>query len=450
MAQRPDPSSSAASPASPASPSPLAAASLASAFAQCYAWHQAATAPFRTLGFGIDTCRRDGKPQPVIQHTVAATPFCRLVAFRTATPAPTRRLLCAPLAGHRALQLRGMIETLLDHGDVYVTDWIDARDIPVSAGPFSFDCNVLTLAGFMTMLGTKGLDVIAVCQAAVPALGACARLAAQGVAEPATLALIAGPIDARLHPTRIDRMAATMTPAAFQRRWTGPVPAGYAGAGRLVYPGFLQAAVLSGEAADHHVVLASELATALWCRPAHAPGALHAVAAHYGAMLDLPAEFVTDTLRVVFRAFLLPRGRWRVAGEAVRPRMLRTVRLLTVEGGRDSVTGAGQTHAAHALCTRLPAAHHASMTFPDCAHYDLLGGERWRAQVWPAVQAWLARAHAAGPRSTARSAARADQDSSTYVPGASASAPGAGSRAGTRPLSRAASHSNQHGHHEPS
>ncbi|XQM37172.1 Polyhydroxyalkanoate depolymerase [Cupriavidus sp. H19C3] len=435
---------------SPSSPASLAAGSLVSAFAQCYAWHQAATAPFRTLGFGIDTCRRDGKLQPVSEHTVAATPFCRLVAFRAATPGPARRLLCAPLAGHRALQLRGMIETLLEDGDVYVTDWIDARDIPVSAGPFSFDRNVLTLAGFMTMLGTAGLDVIAVCQAAVPALGACARLAAQGMAEPATLALIAGPIDARIHPTRIDRMAAAMTPAAFRRRWTGPVPAGYAGAGRMVYPGFLQAAALSGEAAGHHVVLASELATALWCRPAHAPGALHAVAVHYGAMLDLPAEFVADTLRVVFRAFQLPRGRWKVAGEAVRPRVLRTMRLLTVEGGRDSVTGAGQTHAAHALCTGLPAAHHASLTFPDCAHYDLLGGERWRVQVWPAIQAWLARAQPAPQGGTARTAPRAAQDSSTYVPGASTSAPGAGSRAGTRPLSRAASHSNQHGHHEPS
>lgn len=375
------------------SASPTASFLSASAFVRYYALHQAAIAPFGGMGFSIGQCRRNDRLLPVIEEVIACTPFCRLLAFHTPILSPTRRLLCAPLAGHRSIQLRNMVEALLEDGDVYVTDWIDARDIPLAAGDFTLEENVRLLATFMTLVGMEGLDVLAICQATVPALAAISEIASHGLQEPTTLVLIGGPIDARVNPSRLARLATRLQPADFQQRFTGPVPSPYRGACRRVYPGFMQSAVLNCDQLGRHFGLAAELANALWHHPANASRIVHAMSAHYGCMMDIPAEFVMDVLRVVFREHLLPRGRWRVAGELVRPSALRTVKLLTVEGSLDTLTGRGQTHAAHALCGHLTPENHARLTLPGCTHYDLLGGERWERAFLPRLRKWLTEAH---------------------------------------------------------
>jgi poly(3-hydroxybutyrate) depolymerase len=305
-------------------------------------------------------------------------------------------LLVAPLAGHHAVLMCEAVQSLLQHADVYVTDWSDARDVPVSAGRFGLDDCVLEVQRCMTMLDPARLHVLAICQGTVPALAAAARVAAGGGPEPRTLTLMGGPVDARLSPTALDRMAAGLSLPWLDAVAIGPVPGGYGGAGRRVYPGFLQYPALVAAQPDRHFSLMFDyLYRRPRCEP-HAARRIEREVAQYGAVLDMAAEFFLDTLRVVFQRALLPKGQWHVAGATVRPECLRTTRLLTIEAECDDISGVGQTHAAHELCSALSPALRQRLSVAGCDHYGLFSGERWRTTVHPLVRAWMADVQAGG------------------------------------------------------
>ncbi|KAI3604125.1 Intracellular PHB depolymerase (plasmid) [Cupriavidus necator H850] len=371
---------------------PLAALAIGAhraTFAQAYRLFQAAIGVLGPPAFGLTAIEHGGEVVPVEERVVSETPFCSLRCFSTRIRGRPMRMLCAPLAGHRAVLLREAIASMLADADVCVTDWMDARDVPAAAGQFRLDDYVRMLEDFMRRLGPAGLDVVAVCQATVPALAAAARLAAAGEPELRTLVLIGGPVDARLHPTMLGRIAATMSPQVFLQACTGPVPPGYPGAGRIVYPGFLQLPTLASGQPDRMLSLMLGALAPPWAQGGAAVAESRAAATDFAAMIDMPAEFILDTMRTVFREHLLPQGRWYIQGEQVRPGAMRTTRLLTVEGERDTITGAGQTHAAHKLCSALPDACRIQATIPACDHYGLFSGPPWRHTVFPPLRHWL-------------------------------------------------------------
>lgn len=405
-------------------------------FALNYNLHQALIAPARYLGFDIPPVRRGNDFFAVEQRVVAHTPFCKLIRFSSGQGAANRRLICAPIAGHRAVQLRQIVEELVADGDVYLTDWTDARDIPQAAGRFGLDENVLCILEFLQMLEPDGLDVLAICQATLPTFAAICLSATRSGHEPRSLLLIGGPMDARKHPTQLATAARHVSADEFLATCVGPIPVAYPGAGRLVYPGFLQSAAMTSGQTGRQWGLALDAGVAS-CRnsPAETASAFHAMITHCAGTTDLPAELVLDIIDVVFQRFMLARGIWRVAGEPIMPARLNTMRLFTLEGAADRIIGAGQTHAAIALC---PGISGVPITLPDCDHYDLLGGRRWRHVVLPVLLTCLSAA-----RETAH-------DTSTYSPGASPSAPCDTPRDGTNPVERSASQPNQQGHHDPS
>lgn len=378
---------------------PFPMASAHQRFAQCYLWFQKLIEPLGTPSFEIDTVHIDGESHAVTATDACVTPFCRLLAFRCEAkegmPERARVLLVAPLAGHRAVLMRDAVLALLQHADVFVTDWADARDVPVEAGHFTLDDCVRLVERFIVELGPHDLDVVAVCQGTVPALASVSRLAEEGAGEPRTLTLIGGPLDVRLAPTMLDRMAARLSLTWVDAAAIDVVPPGFPGAGRRVYPGFLQYPALIATHPDRHFALMFDYFYRRQSSDAAATEAIEREAAQFGAVLDMTAEFFIDTLRVVFQQAMLPQGLWSVGGRVVRPDALRTVRLLTLEGACDEISGPGQTHAAHGLCTQLDPALRHRVTAPKCDHYDLFRGQLWRETIHPEIKAWMTKARAA-------------------------------------------------------
>jgi poly(3-hydroxybutyrate) depolymerase len=317
-------------------------------------------------------------------ETIASRPFCRLV--HVIGGQGPRVLVCAPLSGHHASLLRDTVATLLGDHDVYLTDWIDAREVAVDAGPFHLDDYVGYMRDFIRELGAAELHVLAVCQPTVPVLGAIALAAAAGQPTPLTLTLMGGPIDARVSPTLVDQFAAAHSIDWFAAQMIDRVPAGYPGAGRAVYPGFVQlTAFVTMSAWRHADAYRSYWIDQLWGRD---------VAAHerfyddYNAVLDMDAAYYLDTVATVFQDHALARGAWRVNDTLVEPAAIGATALMTVEGLRDDITGLGQTEAAHALCPNVPRRKH---VVADCGHYGLFSGGRWRTEIYPALHAFIRR-----------------------------------------------------------
>ena len=346
--------------------------------------------------FDIEAVDQDGRKIPVLEQIVLETPFCQLVRFARAAQqadavAPFKEnrptvLLCAPLAGHHAVLLRETVETLLLDHEVYVTDWSDARNVPVAYGPFHLDDYVAHLHAFIRHIGADSLHVLAVCQAAVPALGAIALLGSAGEPTPKSLILMGGPIDARRSVTAVGRLAASQPIDWFRENLIDTVPAPYPGRGRKVYPGFLQHAGLVAAHPDRY-------ASSHWDYYLdRVQGDVRRAEGHrrsgdaYNAVLDLAAEYYLDTIQIVFQEFRLARGNWCVRGQSVRPQAIRTTALLTIEGEQDDICGRGQTQAAHDLCAGVGARHKHHFTARRCNHYDLFSGPVWRAEVYPVVR----------------------------------------------------------------
>ncbi|TXG23609.1 polyhydroxyalkanoate depolymerase [Burkholderia territorii] len=342
------------------------------------------------------------------ERIVACTPFCQLRRFAR-DDARRTVLLCAPLAGHAAVMMRETVEALLADGDVCVTDWVNARDVPLAAGRFGLDEYVATLDGFVDALARdeRPLHVVAVCQATVPALAALALRAARGLAPPARVTLIGGPLDARVNPSTLGTTAASRSLAWCRRHLIDVVPPGFPGRGRHVFPTYLQQGEIALLYPQRFLMLIEDYARAASHFDLAALADARRALREYTALLDMPAEYFLDTVDIVFQRMCLPNGTWNVGGQHVEPAALRGVVLVTVEGACDAVTGAGQTHAALAMCRGLKAGERQRVDIDDCDHYGLFTGARWRDEVHPALQRAFAQAEAGRPGSRRRRIRRA-------------------------------------------
>jgi poly(3-hydroxybutyrate) depolymerase len=313
-----------------------------------------------------------------------------LLHFARPTPSALPRVLViAPLSGHHATLVRDTCAALLADHDVYITDWVDARNVALSHGPFSLADYVTELRGFMRELDAANLHVIAVCQPTVPALAAVALSAAAGEATPRSMTLMGGPIDARRSPTVVDKLATDHPIGWFEAQMIHEVPARYAGAGRRVYPGFLQLSAFMMMNPDAH-------AKAYWTywldqlRGNTAASEKHEkFYDEYNAVLDMDAQYYLDTVRIVFQEFALARGEWVIHGELVEPSKITGTPIFTVEGEHDDISGLGQTEAALELCTKLPATSKRHMVAEGCGHYGLFSGSRWREAIYPEVRSFI-------------------------------------------------------------
>ena len=346
--------------------------------------------------FGIDTTTIDGITVGVVQETVATKPFCRLLHFKkhlneadTASLNQPKVLLVAPLSGHHATLLRDTVRGLLPQHDVYITDWTDARMVPAAVGPFHLDDYIYYVQDFIRLLAPD-LHVISVCQPTVPVLAAIALMASQHDDKlPKTMTMMGGPIDPRKSPTAVNDLATEKPFSWFENTVIYAVPANYPGYGRKVYPGFLQhagfIAMNPGRHAKSHREFYQHLVTGD-DEPAESHRQFYN---EYNAVLDMPAEYYLDTIKTVFQDFSLPMGTWEVGGQLVRPQDITTVALLTVEGELDDISGAGQTQAAHDLCSGIPDAMKQDFVAPKCGHYGIFSGRRWREIIEPKIAEFI-------------------------------------------------------------
>lgn len=337
--------------------------------------------------FDLQPVRLRGRDFAVRQETVSAGPFASLLRFSLdGLSGRPRVLLIAPLAGHFATLLRGTVRTLLADHEVFLTDWHNARDIAPASGRFGLDEYVSHLVRFLELAG-PGAHVVAVCQSVVAALASVALMAEDDhPAQPRTLTLMAGPIDTRIHPTRINQFATGRSIEWFAQAMTDTVPAPFAGAGRRVHPGFLQlGASMSMDVAHHVEAFAGLYRDRVLGEHARAD----ATKRHYQeyfATMDLPAEFYLDTVSKVFQQHALPRGEFDVGGRRVDAKAIRRTALLTIEGQDDRVCPPGQTHAAHELCSSLRPSARKRHVQPGASHYDVFSGPRWETDVYPLVR----------------------------------------------------------------
>jgi poly(3-hydroxybutyrate) depolymerase len=343
--------------------------------------------------FGIESVPVDGRPVDVVEHAETATPFATLLHFRkpSVTGQP-RVLVVGPMSGHFTTLIRPTIRTLLSDHDVYVLDWHNARDIPVEHGPFGLDEYVAHVMDALRHLGPD-THVVAVCQPAVPVLAAVALLAADGdAAQPRSLTLMAGPVDTRVNPNRVNEMAATRPLASFERRLIDTVPARYPGAGRRVYPGVVQLTAFMSMNPRRHVGAHVQLYKDLVAGNAERAAATRAFYDEYGAVMDVPAEFYLETVARIFQEHQLPTGRLTWRGRPVDPAAITRTALLTVEGARDDICSPGQTEAAHDLCTGIPPERKRHHLQPGVGHYGVFSGSRWDTEVYPVLRDFIAAA----------------------------------------------------------
>ncbi|MDF3883159.1 polyhydroxyalkanoate depolymerase [Cupriavidus basilensis] len=337
--------------------------------------------------FGIHAAWIDGGSVAVSEEVALATPFCSLLHFRRdIAPGQPRVLLIAPLAGHFASLLRATAATMLADHDVYLTDWRNARDIPLCCGPFGFDDFVAQLIGLLRFLG-PGTHVVAVCQPTVATLAAVALMAEDGdPALPRSMTLMAGPIDARVNPTRINELAVRTPLAWFEANLIDTVPARFAGARRRVYPGFVQVCAFLSMNLDRHIAsLIHAYQYKLDGETAKAE-AIRAFYTDYFATMDLPAEFYLETVSRVFQQHVLPRACLTVAGRRVDLRAIRRTALLTIEGENDDICAVGQTEAAQELCSKLRPNLKSHYVQTGVGHYGVFAGRRWATQVYPLLR----------------------------------------------------------------
>src|ERR1700736_1165854 len=337
--------------------------------------------------FGIDAVQINHQVVAVSEEVVHRTPFCSLLHFKKdVQPTQPRVLLVAPLAGHSATLLRGTVATMLAEHDVYITDWHNARDVPLSDGPFGLDDCVGHLIGFLERLG-PGSHVVAVCQPTVAALAAVALMAEAGnPAQPRSMTLMAGPIDTRVNPTKVNELAKSRSIEWFERRLISSVPWRYPGASRRVYPGFVQLAAFMNMNIERHINAHIRQFRALLAGDAAAVEAHRRFYDEYFAVMDLTAEFYLETVQRIFQTPALPLGRLTWRGNVVRPAAIRRTALLTVEGERDDICAIGQTLAALELCNRISVARKQNHLQTGVGHYGVFSGKRWSQEIYPRVR----------------------------------------------------------------
>ncbi|MCW5625888.1 MAG: polyhydroxyalkanoate depolymerase, partial [Burkholderiales bacterium] len=342
--------------------------------------------------WGIDTVEVAGKPVAVAIEPIVEKPFCHLLHFRRDTRRRDPKVLVvAPLSGHHATLLRDTVRTLLRDHDVYVTDWIDARLVPLDRGEFHLDDYVEYVQEFIRRLGPD-VHVISVCQPTVPVLAAVSLMAAdKDKALPKTMTMMGGPIDTRRNPTAVNNFATGRPLSWFESHVIERVPAKYPGAGRAVYPGFLQHASFIAMNADRHIEAHREFFNHLVQGDGESAEAHRRFYDEYNAVLDMAAPYYLETLRVVFMEHALPNGTWRVRGQRVEPAAIRNVALFTIEGELDDISGVGQTEAAHDLCSNIPKTRRDHFLVEGVGHYGIFSGRRYRERVYPRIRDFIAK-----------------------------------------------------------
>ena len=352
----------------------------------------------------LDTTVLAGKTIKVCIDTAQALPFCNLLHFRKDTGKPSQQatvLLVAPLSGHHATLLRDTVRALIPHYEVYVTDWVDARMVPVSQGAFHLDDYVAYTMDFVRLLHgkkaktSKGIHLISVCQPTVPVMAAVSLLATlKDPACPASMTMMGGPIDPRANPTTVNNLATTKPYSWFEKTVIHTVPDNYPGHGRRVYPGFLQHTGFVAMNPDKHLMSHWDYFTDLVKGDEQDIDAHRRFYDEYNAVLDLDADYYLDTIKTVFQDHALPTSTWdvHVGGKPmrVRPQDIKKTALFTIEGELDDISGSGQTQAAHGLCSGIAAKHKQHFTAPACGHYGIFSGRRWREVICPQIQTFIA------------------------------------------------------------
>ncbi len=357
--------------------------------------------------FGLRTVDVDGIDVAIHERVEINKPFCELRRFKRFSDDPATLsklkgqpavLIVAPLSGHYATLLRDTVKTMLKDHKVYITDWKNARLIPLSDGKFSLDDYINYVQEFIRHLqGRYGnCHVMSVCQPTVPVLAAVSLMASRGETTPLSMIMMGGPIDARKSPTAVNNLAMSKSHDWFEHNVIYRVPTNFAGAGRRVYPGFLQhsgfvAMNPSNHAKSHYAYFQDLIKGDDASTEAH-----RKFYDEYNAVLDMDADYYLDTIKVVFQEFSLVNGTWDVKGvdgkvERVRPQDITTTAMFSVEGELDDISGSGQTKAVHGICSGVVASEQKHLEVPGAGHYGIFAGSRWRDIVYPQVKTFILR-----------------------------------------------------------
>lgn len=344
--------------------------------------------------FGFTHVEVDGRKVAVTEEIILRKPFGQLKRFRrrgiTGQP---KLLIVAPMSGHYATLLRGTVERLLPRHDVYITDWRDARLVSLKEGSFDLDDYIDYLVEFLEKMG-PGSHMLAVCQPSVPAYAAAALMAAaDNPCRPKTLTMMGGPIDTREAPTAVNTVATQRPLAWFEQNVIHTVPVYYPGSGRRVYPGFLQLTGFMAMNLGNHLVSHWSMFKHLVDGDEESADSTKAFYDEYRSVCDMTSEFYLQTIDQVFQRHLLPKGEFLHRGKPVDPAAIKDIGLLAIEGERDDISGIGQTKAALTLATSLAAKHKKYLLADRVGHYGIFNGRRWRENIAPVVDEWIA-AHA--------------------------------------------------------
>jgi len=372
---------------------PLASTELGRSMAASLEMFERLTRRYGKPEFGITSVPVDGIDTAVEQKVVWEKPFCKLLHFSkqlNGKKAPKRKILIvAPMSGHYATLLRGTVEAMLPHGEVYITDWTDARDVPLHEGEFSLDDFIDYLRDFISAIGPR-THVIAVCQPSVPALATTALMAADDDPHvPASLTLMGGPIDTRINPTAVNRLAEQRSLDWFEANIIARVPFPNPGFMRKVYPGFLQLTGFMSMNLERHTSAHVDLFHHLIQGDDDSVRYHNAFYEEYLAVMDLPATFYLETVDRVFMRHALPERTFRHRGRLVDCSAIRKTGLFTIEGERDDICGVGQTAAAHPLCPNIPDALRKAHVQPGVGHYGVFNGSRFRREIRPRITDWV-------------------------------------------------------------
>ncbi|AWI52742.1 polyhydroxyalkanoate depolymerase [Aquabacterium olei] len=352
--------------------------------------------------FNINKVNVHGTDVVIQEQVVEAKPFCRLLRFKRFTDngalleklrAQPSVLVVAPLSGHHSTLLRDTVRTLLQDHKVYITDWVDARMVPLESGEFHLDDYINYVQEFIRKIGPD-VHVISVCQPTVPVLAAISLMASRGETTPRTMTMMGGPIDARKSPTAVNNLAMNKSFEWFENNVIYRVPQNYPGAGRRVYPGFMQHTGFVAMNPDRHANSHYDYFLDLVRGDEESADAHRVFYDEYNAVLDMPAEYYLDTIKTVFQDFALVNGTWMVRNpqgepELVKPADIKTTALLTVEGELDDISGAGQTRAAHELCTGIPSSNQKHYDVIGAGHYGIFSGRRWREMAYPEIRSFI-------------------------------------------------------------
>ena len=328
-----------------------------------------------------------GERWPVVEEAVLTTPFATLLRFRKpGVAAQPKVLVVAPMSGHFATLLRDTVRTTLQDHDVYVTDWHNVRDVPLSAGRFGLDEYTEHIIDFLGAMGPNA-NVIAVCQPCVAALAAVAIMSEdRHPATPASLTLMAGPIDCRISPTEVNKLATSQPIEWFEKNLISHVPWRHGGGGRRVYPGFVQLSAFMSMNKDRHVNAFKEYYRHLVDDEFDKAEVTRTFYEEYMAVADLSAEFYLETVSLVFQEYALPKGELMFKGRVVNPAAIRRTALVTIEGERDDICAIGQTLAAQDLASSLRPYMRTHYVQPNVGHYGVFSGKRWQNQIYPLVR----------------------------------------------------------------